>query len=175
MDVDDDLPIAGFDPIPGNAIIDLAALHTRNLNIRANKNPWIVQSVLFGYDGNDEYQYESAWPYPLAGNEAGYNAWTPYTGTHTVTATAYSDTGAGTTVSLVFTVKNNSDNNINSDVNGDSGINIIDALLTAQYYVGLNPSGFNSSFADVDCDNDIDIVDALLVAQFCVGLIGQLC
>jgi hypothetical protein len=29
------------------------------------------------------------------------------------------------------------------DVNGDSNIDIIDALFTAQYYVGLNPANFN--------------------------------
>jgi arabinoxylan arabinofuranohydrolase len=57
------------------------------------------------------------------------------------------------------------------DVNGDNDVNIVDALLTAQYYVGLNPSGFNSGRADVNCSGSIDIVDALLIAQYYVGLI----
>jgi beta-galactosidase len=30
------------------------------------------------------------------------------------------------------------------DVNNDGSVNIVDALMTAQYYVGLNPSGFNA-------------------------------
>lgn len=60
------------------------------------------------------------------------------------------------------------------DVNSDSAVNIIDALLIAQYYVGLNPSGFDSSVADVDVSGTIDIVDALVVARYFVGLIDTL-
>jgi alpha-galactosidase len=58
------------------------------------------------------------------------------------------------------------------DVNGNGTIDIVDALLIAQYYVGLNPSGFNPSAADVNCSGSIDIVDALLIAQLYVGLIS---
>jgi xyloglucan-specific exo-beta-1,4-glucanase len=61
------------------------------------------------------------------------------------------------------------------DVNGDGDINIVDALLTAQYYVGLNPSGFNTDAADTNCNGSIDIVDALLIAQYYVGLISEFC
>jgi pectate lyase C len=61
------------------------------------------------------------------------------------------------------------------DVNGDGQVNIVDALLIAQYYVGLNPSGFNYAYADTNCDNTVTIVDALLVAQYSVGLINQFC
>jgi aryl-phospho-beta-D-glucosidase BglC (GH1 family) len=60
------------------------------------------------------------------------------------------------------------------DVNNSGSVDIVDALLIAQYYVGLNPSGFNSAYADVNCSASIDIVDALLVAQYYVGLISQL-
>ena len=58
------------------------------------------------------------------------------------------------------------------DVNTDGAVDIVDALLIAQYYVGLNPAQFNSAYADVNCSGGIDIVDALLVAQYYVGLIG---
>jgi hypothetical protein len=61
------------------------------------------------------------------------------------------------------------------DVNGDGSITIVDALLTAQYYVNLNPAGFISENADTDCDGSIDIIDALLIAQYYVGLITALC
>lgn len=57
------------------------------------------------------------------------------------------------------------------DVNNSSTIDIVDALLIAQYYVGLNPSNFYTGAADVDGDGSINIVDALLVAQYYVGLI----
>jgi hypothetical protein len=58
------------------------------------------------------------------------------------------------------------------DVDLDGSIDIIDALLIAQYYVNLNPANFDSAMADVEGDGDIDIVDALLVAQCYVGLIS---
>jgi hypothetical protein len=60
---------------------------------------------------------------------------------------------------------------LKGDVNGSGAIDIVDALLIAQSYVGLNPSGFNASCADVNCSGSVDIVDALLIAQLYVGLI----
>ncbi len=57
------------------------------------------------------------------------------------------------------------------DVNSNGSIDIVDALLIAQYYVGLNPSSFGVSLADVNASSGIDIVDALLIAQYYVGLI----
>ncbi|MBN1697730.1 MAG: discoidin domain-containing protein [Spirochaetales bacterium] len=61
------------------------------------------------------------------------------------------------------------------DVNGDNAVNIVDALLVAQYYVGLNPSGFDQNRADANCSGTIDIVDALVIAQYYVGLITGFC
>jgi beta-glucanase (GH16 family) len=60
---------------------------------------------------------------------------------------------------------------LKGDVNGDGHITIIDALMTAQFYVGLNPQGFNQAVADVSNDGQITIVDALMIAQYYVGLI----
>ncbi len=58
------------------------------------------------------------------------------------------------------------------DVNSSGSIDIIDALLVAQYYVGLNPSNFNVANADVTRDGSADIVDALRIAQCYVGLVS---
>jgi hypothetical protein len=62
------------------------------------------------------------------------------------------------------------------DVDGNGVVNIIDALLIAQYYVGNDMSGstFDPLFADVNTDGTITIVDALLVAQYYVNLIPAL-
>ncbi|MBY8982919.1 MAG: dockerin type I repeat-containing protein, partial [Candidatus Lokiarchaeota archaeon] len=57
------------------------------------------------------------------------------------------------------------------DVNRDGLVDIIDALMIAQYYVGLDPEGFWEPTADVNNDGFIDIIDALMVAQIYVGLI----
>ncbi len=59
------------------------------------------------------------------------------------------------------------------DVNTNGTVDIVDALLVAQYYVGLNPSNFSAALADTNCSGGIDIVDALLIAQRYVGLIAS--
>ncbi len=60
------------------------------------------------------------------------------------------------------------------DVNSSGVVDIVDALLVAQYYVGLNPANFNPANADVNASGTIDIVDALRIAQYYVGIIPQL-
>jgi hypothetical protein len=52
------------------------------------------------------------------------------------------------------------------DVNDNGIVDIVDALLVAQFYVGLNPSNFDEGRADANCNGTIDIVDALLIAQY---------
>ena len=66
------------------------------------------------------------------------------------------------------------ENNL-GDVNNDGIVNIIDALLTVQFYVGLNPDNFQQEQTDVNCDDSVDIIDTLLIAQFYVGLITEFC
>jgi hypothetical protein len=110
LNADTNQPVAGFDPIPNGATLNLATLPTRNLNIRANTSPATVGSVRFGLDGNPSFRTENLAPYALAGdNMAGdYYAWTPANGSHTLTVTAYtgsSATGtAGAPLVLAFTV-----------------------------------------------------------------------
>jgi hypothetical protein len=60
------------------------------------------------------------------------------------------------------------------DVNEDDVVDIVDALLIAQFYVGLATGNFVQEAADVDCNGVIDIVDALVTAQYYVGLISTL-
>jgi len=60
------------------------------------------------------------------------------------------------------------------DVNSDGNVNIVDALMCAQYAVGLSPVGFNQGVANVNGDGVINIIDALQIAQYSVGLINQL-
>ncbi|MBN2738933.1 MAG: hypothetical protein JXR70_18270 [Spirochaetales bacterium] len=60
------------------------------------------------------------------------------------------------------------------DVNSDGKVTIVDALLTAQRYVGIKAPVFDESVADVNGDSVINIVDALLMAKFYVGLEKEL-
>lgn len=59
------------------------------------------------------------------------------------------------------------------DVDGNEVTNIVDALLVAQYYVGIIDD-INTLAADVNCDNNVNIVDALLIAQYYVKLIDTI-
>ncbi len=57
------------------------------------------------------------------------------------------------------------------DVNSDGAVNIVDAILTAQHYIGLEITGFESFLADVNLDGKIEIQDALLIAKYYIGRI----
>jgi beta-galactosidase len=59
------------------------------------------------------------------------------------------------------------------DVNNDGMTDIVDALITAQYYVGINTPSINLTAADVNCDSSVDIIDALMIAQYYVGIISS--
>lgn len=100
-----DLPVAGFDPIPNGGMIDLAALPTVNLNIRANTSPATVGSVRFRLDATTNYRTDNTAPYAIGSESGGnYAAWTPGLGAHTVTATPYSGNNAGGTAGTPLTV-----------------------------------------------------------------------
>ncbi|HYE99009.1 MAG TPA: DUF5060 domain-containing protein, partial [Planctomycetota bacterium] len=101
VNADSDLDIG---PLTNGQTLNLATLPTRNLNVRADVSG-TVGSVRFGYDGNASYSTESAAPYALAGDSSGnYNAWTPSTGSHTLTATPYTLSAAGGTAGTALTV-----------------------------------------------------------------------
>jgi hypothetical protein len=88
-------PISGYDPMPDGAVLNLAALPTGGVGIRANSSPSVVGSVVFGYNGNLAYRTENTAPYSLHGDTNGvYTRWSPQPGSYEVTATAYSGTGA---------------------------------------------------------------------------------
>ena len=92
------------------AVLNLATLPTRNLNIRANVNPATTGSVVFSLTGaQSRNQTENVAPYALFSDVNGdYNAWTPPVGSYTLLATPYSGSGgtgtAGAALSINFSV-----------------------------------------------------------------------
>ncbi len=111
INADTNEPISSYDPLPNNATISLSSLPTRNLNIRAYVNPKYVGSVGFGLDGNASYNTENNFPYALASDNNGdYLPWTPYIGTHTITATPYEEENksgtAGSSLSITVNFTN---------------------------------------------------------------------
>jgi hypothetical protein len=100
-------PIAGFDPIPANATLDLAKLPTRKLSIRANVSGR-AGSVQFTLNGQ-ALRTENTAPYAINGDTGGkFIAWTPPVGQHTLIVTPYTARGAagnaGAALTLMFTV-----------------------------------------------------------------------
>lgn len=140
-------------------------------SIEIDYRPFIDDAISRGYCSNDWY---------LMGIEAGYELWNGGVGltsnyfycaingelpTPEVTPEITPEI-TPTPTPLQFQL---------GDVNHDNSINILDALLIAQYYVGLGPNNFDATLADTDCNGSVTIVDALIVAQFYVGLITSFC
>ncbi|MDQ4141511.1 MAG: T9SS type A sorting domain-containing protein [Bacteroidota bacterium] len=98
--------------IANGAVLNLATLPTKNLNIRANTNPEVVGSVVMAVSGKTTLnKTETAAPYAIFGDVSGnYNTWVPALGDYTVKTTPYSlakGTGsAGTPLTITFKVVN---------------------------------------------------------------------
>ncbi|MFC6223003.1 lamin tail domain-containing protein [Hymenobacter artigasi] len=97
--------------LTSGATLNLSALPTSRLNIRANTNPATVGSVVLALSGTQtQNQTESGAPYALFGdNGAGvYNSWTPAVGSYNLTARPYTAASgggtAGTPLAITFTV-----------------------------------------------------------------------
>lgn len=105
INADTDQPIAGYTALASGTVLDLAALPTRNLNVRANTSPATVGSVRFALDANTNYRTENTAPFALAADHNGdYYAWTPAVGSHTLKATPYTGGNATGTAGAPLTV-----------------------------------------------------------------------
>jgi hypothetical protein len=60
------------------------------------------------------------------------------------------------------------------DVDGDGTIDLADAVLVINYYVGKTVTTFNAKAADVDGDGVIDLADAVKIISYYVGKIPAL-
>jgi glucose/arabinose dehydrogenase len=94
------------------ATLDLGALPTTSLNIRANTTPSPVGSVKFSLTGTASRSFtDNATPYALYNDTAGnYAVWIPAVGNYTLVATPYTSTSAGglagTPMTISFSVVN---------------------------------------------------------------------
>ncbi|MBI1299305.1 DUF5060 domain-containing protein [bacterium] len=106
INADTNQPIPGFDPLPPDAVLNLALLPTRNLNIVANASWPEVASVRFELNGDVDYHVENEAPYALAGDSSGnYRAWTPPVGEYILTAVPYSGAEAQGSSGAAHTVR----------------------------------------------------------------------
>jgi hypothetical protein len=107
--------------------IDLASLPTANLNIRADTDGGPIESVRFGFDGNNNYRVENIAPYALFSDRAGnYHPGTLAMGGHSLSATPYSldnaQGDAGTPSTISFTV-------VDGDQSAGSALSAVDAVF----------------------------------------------
>jgi hypothetical protein len=111
IDADTDAPVAGYDPIPSEAVLNKATLPP-NLTIRANVSPLLMDSVVVNLNGSPVTRTQ--WPYSVAncttgpgiGDSAAYNyaATVLNTGNHVITATPYRGATPGKPLTLNFSV-----------------------------------------------------------------------
>ncbi|WP_347158202.1 T9SS type A sorting domain-containing protein [Pontibacter chitinilyticus] len=102
--------------LPNGATINLAALPTKNLNIRFNPSS-SVGSVVLAMSGRQSMKVtESGAPYTFEDENGNYKNWSFATGNYTVKATPYSENGgrgrASSSTTIKFTVVNNPNSSI---------------------------------------------------------------
>ena len=132
INADSNQPIAGYDPIPAGATINLQELPTKNLNIRANTDPYQIGSVMFSYGSQENFKTENLAPYAFQSDRDGnYRPWTPTPGDHSITATPFSESNRGgekgTAFSLNITIVDKATQEEEEDTN--SGPKVVNFTL----------------------------------------------
>ncbi|QNF32003.1 heparin lyase I family protein [Adhaeribacter swui] len=102
MNADTHLPIQ---PLTNGAILDLAKLPTRNLNILATSSK-TIGSIVFSLSGAQvSNSMQSSAPYSVFGDSGGkYLTWTPVAGTYSLVSTAYAGINGTGTANVPLTV-----------------------------------------------------------------------
>ncbi|MBN2737660.1 MAG: glycoside hydrolase family 9 protein [Spirochaetales bacterium] len=151
--------------------------HPADINLQ-NSNGQLVWSAFDNYpdnysiicskDGQSEECAFGQWnnDFPITLDLLSFN-----TGEYIFSIVVKDQSGNSSDDEVEVKIGNTSSTGIKGDVNNSGKIDIVDALLTAQYYVGLIPSEFILSRADVNCSETVNIVDAMLMAQFYVKII----
>lgn len=121
-------PVAGYEHISGNVKIDLAALPSRKLNLRANFDGEFSGSVVFDLNDVENFSVESIAPFSFKHDLYGdYYNWSPKAGVYKITATSFAgEAGSGTegestTVKFTFTDSSSTDNSGTDNSGGNTG------------------------------------------------------
>jgi hypothetical protein len=105
-------PLPGYEELRDGAVIDLASLPTRRINLLARTEPGVVGSLRFAVDDDENFNTEITAPYTIVTGKgrAKDRSWLPRLGRHTITAIPYSGTYGngerGVSVSLTLTFVN---------------------------------------------------------------------
>lgn len=105
INADTDYPILGFDPIQEGAVINYQTLPTRNINIRIDPSPYIVDSLEVDFNGDVNMETERTYPFSVWGESKGdFKTITPDLGEHTLKVTPYKNGKRGIPLSIDFTL-----------------------------------------------------------------------
>lgn len=160
IDADADQPITTHDPITDGSEIDLDALSTGNLSIRANVDS-AVGSVVFELSGAESHQQtENVSPYALFGDSSGdYTAWQPAAGSYQLSAQAFGEADGGgapeTALTVAFDVV---DGSIEPPSDGDGSVEVLGErkrwhhVTVRQQAVGSSETASPNPFLDYRFD-----------------------
>lgn len=105
INADNDYPIPGFDPIPEGAVINYQTLPTKNINLRIDPSPYMVDSLEVDFNGDVHFKTDDTYPFSLWGESNGdYKAITPDLGEHTLKVTPYINGKRGIPLTVKFTL-----------------------------------------------------------------------
>jgi len=170
-DVDAGEPSSGILKLSDSGIISHAGYHTVNLSTPVDLECGQYFSVVVKFT-TPNYTYPLAMEMPVAGfadatagpgesfhSDDGDN-WRDF-------STNFKDANACIKALTVYDF-------MLGDINGDSRIDVSDAILILRNIVGLTELGLSQmSAADVNGDSRIDVSDAILVLRYIVGLISE--
>jgi hypothetical protein len=143
-------------PLNDNDTIDLMALGTSNLTIRANTVPGIVGNVIFDLNSILAVQTDDTAPYD-------FTNWTPAVGSYTLTATPYSEAcgTAGTALTINFTIVDSGACDVN--VTASDTAALISAITAgnnagAPYAICLENSTYMLNAVDNGMSNGLPVI-----------------
>ncbi|QNF34698.1 T9SS type A sorting domain-containing protein [Adhaeribacter swui] len=164
---------ADIKPLTANDTVNLAALATSRLSIRATTSPDTVGSVVFELSGTQTHsQLENKMPYALFGDTRTnkYTAWAPKPGAYTLKVTPYSLAGgkglAGPTLTVKFTVIDSLVTQLQSTTSRRYAISTLKSgakVYTDRTYQALTVPEFlqNATFIQVPNDDKSNTSDSV--------------
>ena len=94
--------------------------------------------------------------------------------THDLAVGKYTFTADAGTIEDRFVLSVNALTYTRGDVDGDGVVDLADAVLVINHYVGKPVAKFDEKAADVDGDSVIDLADAVRIINFYVGKVQSL-
>ena len=103
INADTNYPMQGFEPMQDGVMINYQTLPTKNINIRIDPSPYMVDSLEVDFNGEIYFQTEGTYPYSVWGETNGvYKAITPDLGEHILKVTPYKNGKQGNPLTIKF-------------------------------------------------------------------------